>query len=229
MYVFKNKNNLPTLSRQNVVHFTSNKQLEGLILAYNLKGDIDTVNEGYFWENFFNDDAVVAYSKPDGADVIPFNDLLLATPEPERFVWVSKAQDEELNRSTLRMASHGGMIHTVKCTDEIHALAMKYDTYHLSEEQIIKWGFNPESFTKHPVEQTYLWTTRAHDKEGKERVLQLVDHLAITSVPLDPQWQLSDFYPKDKYSTYWLTESEIRLWGFDPTNLNKSAYEGETT
>lgn len=131
-------------------------------------------------------------------------------------LWLSRAQDKQNNRLTLRRTS-SGMVHTMNYNKE-NQEAIKHDSaYHLTQPEIEKWGFNPVKFTREAVEEVSIWVSEP-DAKGKEHVL-LNPGVVVTDKEYDED-RMQDYKAN---TIYHLTESEVKNSIYNPEKFTPIA------
>ena len=131
-------------------------------------------------------------------------------------LWLSRAQDKQNNRLTLRKTS-SGMVHTMNYTKE-NQEAIKHDSaYHLTQPEIEKWGFNPDKFTRETVEELYIWVSESDDR-GKEHVL-LKPGVVVTNKEYDDD-RMQDYKAN---TIYHLSEADVKNSIYNPDKFTPIA------
>lgn len=131
-------------------------------------------------------------------------------------LWLSRAQDKQNNRLTLRKTS-SGMVHTMNYTKE-NQEAIKHDSdYHLTQPEIEKWGFNPVKFTREAVEGLSIWVSEP-DAKGKEHVL-----LKPGEVVTDKEYDEDRMQDYKVNTIYHLTETDVNSSIYNPEKFTPIA------
>lgn len=124
-------------------------------------------------------------------------------------LWLSRAQDKQNNRLTLRKTT-SGMVHTMNYTKD-NQEAIKHDSaYHLTQPEIEKWGFNPVKFTREAVEELSIWVSEPDDR-GKEHVL-LKPGVVVTDKEYDED-RMQDYKAN---TIYHLSETDVNNSIYNP-------------
>ena len=133
-------------------------------------------------------------------------------------VWLSRAQDKQDNRLTLRKTL-SGMVHTIKYTNAKRE-AIKHDSaYHLTQPEIEKWGFNPDKFTREAVEGLSIWVSEPDDR-GKKHVL-----LKPGKVVTDKEYDEDRMQDYKVNTIYHLTETDVKNSIYNPEKFTPIALE----
>lgn len=131
-------------------------------------------------------------------------------------LWLSRAQDKQNNRLTLRKTS-SGMVHTMEYTNAKRE-AIKHDSaYHLTQPEIEKWGFNPDKFTREAIEELSIWVSEPDDR-GKEHVL-----LKPGKVVTDKEYDEDRMQDYKTNTIYHLTEYEVKNSIYNPEKFTPIA------
>lgn len=137
-------------------------------------------------------------------------------------LWLSRAQDKQNNRLTLRKTS-SGMVHTINYTKE-NQEAIKHDSaYHLTQPEIEKWGFSPDKFTREAVEELSIWVSEP-DARGKEHVL-----LKAGAVVTNKEYSADLMHDYTTEAIYHLTESDVRQSIYNTDKFTPVTIESDTS
>lgn len=137
-------------------------------------------------------------------------------------VWLSRAQDKQNNRLTLRKTS-SGTVHTMAYTEENKDVIKKDPAYHLTQPEIEKWGFNPDKFTREYVEGLSIWVSEPDDR-GKGHVL-----LKPGKVVTDKEYDDDLMHEYTTNAVYHLTESDVRQSIYNPEKFTPVTIESDTS
>lgn len=137
-------------------------------------------------------------------------------------VWLSRAQDKQNNRLTLRKTS-SGTVHTMAYTEENKDVIKKDPAYHLTQTEIEKWGFNPDKFTREAVEGLSIWVSEPDDR-GKGHVL-----LKPGKVVTDKEYDEDIMHEYTTNAVYHLTESDVRQSIYNPEKFTPVTIESDTS
>ena len=136
-------------------------------------------------------------------------------------LWLSRAQDKQNNRLTLRKTT-SGMVHTMNYTKE-NQEAIKHDSaYHLTQTEIEKWGFNPVKFTRESVEEVSIWVSEP-DAKGKEHVL-LKPGVVVTDKEYDED-HMQDYKAN---TIYHLSETDVNSSIYNPEKFTPIRIDSDT-
>lgn len=185
-------------------------------------GGLDKLMPQYFTKDgarYLNlDDGTISWSvnylggEGEAISYKRFYELQQAKP----VLWLSRAQDKQNNRLTLRKTS-SGMVHTMNYTKD-NQEAIKHDSaYHLTQPEIEKWGFNPVKFTREAVEEVSIWVSEP-DAKGKEHVL-----LKPGKVVTDKEYDEDRMQDYKVNTIYHLTETDVNSSIYNPEKFTPIA------
>lgn len=159
------------------------------------------------------------YVVRDGEDISYEHFYELQKTKPA--LWLSKAQDKQSNHLTLRKTK-SGMVHTMAYTGKNKEALKRESSYHLTQTELEKWGFNPSKFTREPVEDLSIWVSE-QDARGKEHVL-----LKAGAVVTDKEYSADLMHDYTTETIYHLTEAEVKQSLYNPEKFTPVTIDSDT-